>query len=403
MPVFAQKTFYVYNNGDKQGAVNQNGKIIIQAKYENIDIFDEYFICTLNDKVGVLNFNNKTVLPFDFDHIAYYKDEFIVCRDKKYGVINKKKANIIPSIYDHISACSDGYIAVKNKKYGFLDKNAKMRIDFLYDELGGDNIAYSGNRIVFKLDGKYGFLDENGRIVIPAKYRYAKSFKNGRAVVYTDKYAGTINVNGDFEIKPDKYTSIFDFPEFEGVYYAWGKRDKCLISLEGDTLVSGLNDDFLLCKNATIIVCKNNKYGLYSTNGKCIIPIEYDGIDNMGDNGLIPVLKNGKWGFINQNNEVVIDFKFIGRMCSFSEGVAVFYSDKFSTMGRFTSQKVGYINKNGEIVIPPKFDNASPFKKGRAEVEMGLDKLLINTKGEVVFKLSTDNQTIMEVEIGESN
>lgn len=397
LPSFAQKTFYVFKNANNHGVVNQNGKIVIPAKYQSIDIFDDCFICTLNDKMGVLNSNNKTIIPFDFDYIAY-KEEFLVKRDEKIGVISKKGGNVIPIIYDRLSICADGYIVSKNNKYGFLNKKNKMQIDFLYDDLGQNNIAYSDNRIVYKLNGKYGYLDQNGEVVIPAIYQNAHSFINGRAIVYTDKFAGTINVNGEFEIKPDKYNAIFDYSDIGG-YYVWGKQYNSLISFNGDTLITNINDDFLFSKNATIIVAKNQKYGLFTNYGKCIIPIEYDGIDYMGDNGLIPVLKNGKWGFVNKNNEIVIDYKFIGRMSYFSEGVAVFYSDKFSTMGRFTSQKAGYINQNGAIVIPPKFDDAGPFKNGRAEVEIGPDKLLINTKGEVVFKLSTGNQTITEVDI----
>ena len=397
MPSFTQKTFYVFKNDNNHGVINQNGKIVIPAKYESISIFDDYFICMLNDKMGVLNSNNKTIIPFDFDYIAY-KEEFLVKRDEKIGVMSKKGRNVIPIIYDRLSICSDGYIVSKNNKFGLLNKKNKVQIDFLYDDLGQDNIAYSDNRIVFKLNGKYGYLDQNGEVVIPAIYRKAHSFINGRAIVYTDKFAGTINVNGEFEIKPDKYKAIFVFSDFIGVYFVWGKQNKSLISFNGDILVGDINCDLLYSKNATIIVTKNQKYGLFTNYGKCIIPIEYDGIDHMGDNGLIPVLKNGKWGFVNNKNEIVIDYKFIGRMSYFSEGLAAFYSDKFSTMGRFTSQKAGYINQNGAIVIPPKFDDAGPFKNGRAEVEIGSDKLLINTKGEVVFKLSTGNQTIMEVD-----
>ncbi len=400
--MFAQKTYYTFNENNKVGVINQDGKQIIPAIYNDIVICEQNFICDLNGKTGVINNKHKNIIPFEFENIEY-KKVFLVEKNEKYGIIDKKgRVIIVPIIYDYISICSDGYIAAKDKKYGLLDNKGKVVIDFLYEDLGYDNVAYSENRIVFKQNNNYGYLDEKGKIVIPATFKRAQPFKNERAVIYTNEYAGTIDINGSFVIQPDKYEYIFDFSGYDGIYYAWGKKQgRCIISQTGDTIISGMSDDILSVKNGTIVIFKNHKYGLISSDGKVIIPVEYDGIAEMGDNGLIPVLKNGKWGFVNKNNEVVIDFKFVGHMETFSKGFAVFYADKFSSAGRYTSQKAGYVNDKGEIVIPLQFDSAGDFKNARAEVQIGTKKLLINTKGKIIFEFSDEERSTIQIQ--ESN
>ena len=388
LPFFVkgQENYYVFHENKKTGVINQDGKQIIPAKYDFIDICEDYFICEQNNKSGVIDYNNQTIVPFKYGEISFNK-HFIVSKNHKKGVVNSRNKFIIPLVYADIKICNDGnFIVVKNEKYGLLDSTGKVILDFKYEELGYDNIAYSENRIVFKENGKYGYLDEFANVVITPSYKRASAFKNGKAIV---NYSGIIDINGNCILEPDKFYHLFDC---DGIYYAWHKeqRNKCILSSEGEILFDGLVSDFLAIKNGTAVISQGKKYGLIDTTGKIIIPTIYDGISEMGDNGLIPVLKNGKWGFVNQNNETIIDFKFTGMMRPFSDGLAAFYSDKFSTQGRYTSQKAGYISTEGEIVIFPQFYEAGDFKNGRAIVKTQTERLLINTKGEIIYNFLKD-------------
>jgi len=74
--------------------------------------------------------------------------------------------------------------------------------------------VYGQELIKFQENGKYGFRDENGNIIIPAKYDNADDFYDGLAKVgsrSSDKY-GIIDKTGK-EITPLKYDVIGDFSE----------------------------------------------------------------------------------------------------------------------------------------------------------------------------------------------
>jgi hypothetical protein len=46
--------------------------------------------------------------------------------------------------------------------------------------------------------------------------------------------------------------------------------------------------------------------------------------------------------------------------------------------------KFGYVNKDNVCIIDLKFDEANPFKEGKARVKIGNSRHLINKSGQIV-------------------
>ena len=75
--------------------------------------------------------------------------------------------------YDHVDDCVCGLSLVgKSDKHGFVDKNGKLVVPLIYDEA----MTFSEGMAAVKQDGKWGYLDSTGKIVIPLKYADAMSF-----------------------------------------------------------------------------------------------------------------------------------------------------------------------------------------------------------------------------------
>ena len=82
--------------------------------------------------------------------------------------------------YDDIYCLSDGLAKVKRDgKYGFIDKTGKVVIPLNYDWAW----SFSEGLASVSQNGKYGFIDNTGKVVIPLKYDKADSFNNGVAGV----------------------------------------------------------------------------------------------------------------------------------------------------------------------------------------------------------------------------
>ncbi|TAL58675.1 MAG: WG repeat-containing protein, partial [Bacteroidetes bacterium] len=182
-------------------------------------------------------------------------------------------------------------------------------------------------------EGKYGYKDASGKMIIPYQYKSAGMFKEGLAYVAINsaetspqgipysKY-GFIDTKGNIVI-PMKYDNAADFSE----------------GLASVTL--------------------NKKTGFIDKNDKVIIPFEYSGFTTGFLNGLAPVIKDGKYGVIDKAGKTVIDFKY-EYIDLFYEGVAK--AEKIiSVAGLAGQKKCGYLDKTGKEVIPFEYEAAGSF------------------------------------------
>ena len=209
---------------------------------------------------------------------------------------------------------------------------------------GNDNGANGGNAMKETVvddvvlvpyrdeNGKYGFIDNSGNVVIPCKYDYAEGFSEGLALVRLDGKYGFIDKSGN-EVVPCKYDDVHSFSE-----------GLASVSLDG-------------------------KYGFIDKSGNVVIPCKYDNASIFSE-GLAPVELDGKYGFIDKSGNVVVPFKY-DWAGSFSEGRAHVYLDG----------KYGFIDKSGNVVVPCKYDDAGSFSEGRAHVYLDGREFIIDKYG----------------------
>jgi len=80
----------------------------------------------------------------------------------------------------------------KNGKYGFVDKQGKEVIPYKYEYVG----SFSEGLAKAKYNGKFGFIDEAGKVIIPFTHEYAVSFSEGLAIVHNNEKYGCIDKTG---------------------------------------------------------------------------------------------------------------------------------------------------------------------------------------------------------------
>ncbi len=164
----------------------------------------------------------------------------------------------------------------------------------------------------FESNGKVGFKDQSGRVVIPAKYERGIASEGVVSLMLNGKW-GVVDTKGNTVI-PFKYDFIDGF------------------------------------KEGLARVELNGKYGFIDTRGSTVIPLRYDNAYGFkGD--LAKVELDGKWGAIDINGKEIIPLKYdeIQRE-GFKNQVAVFINDR-----------MGIINRQGKEIIPAIYDDALWF------------------------------------------
>jgi hypothetical protein len=106
---------------------------------------------------------------------------------------NLLKAQIVP------------FYSATNNKYGYKDEQGKLIVEPKYD------LAYSLNEgmAAVRLNGKYGYVDQKGREIIPPKYDHTWKFIGGYAAVKLDDKYGFIDQSGK-EIIPLIYEEAYN-------------------------------------------------------------------------------------------------------------------------------------------------------------------------------------------------
>jgi hypothetical protein len=198
------------------------------------------------------------------------------------------------------------------------------------------------------VNGKFGYANEAGEMVIPARFdNLPYSFDgDGLARVMANGKWGWIDPEGK-EIIPLRFDGAWPFDSTGKAKVRLGK-----------------------------------KVGWIDRKGEMLIPARYDGAhDDLDAYGLIRVVVDGKWGWIDGAGNEVIPPRF--------EEIGWFrFNRQPGTDGRAAVKlngKTGWINRKGEMVIPPRFDRVSWFdEKGRAIVEVDGKVGIIDAQGKEI-------------------
>lgn len=199
----------------------------------------------------------------------------------------------------------------------------------------------SGRVVVVNKLGRYGFVDTEGKLVIPATLDEAWSFQEGLAVVKKDGKWGHIRPDGTFAVPP--------------IYHdAWGFSDG-LAKVE-----------------------RAKKFGFVNQLGVVVVPIKYDETYHWFDEERTAVSQNGKWGIIDTKGRLLTKLEFES-LTSPSEGLIL-----ASKLNSDNELVYGYLDRSGKVVIDFKYSYAQEFSGGTAIVRADDDPELINRYGETV-------------------
>ncbi len=207
------------------GIINTKGEEVLAVKYEAISAFSEddgLAFFKQDGEVGIVNTKGKIVLEAEFDDVfAPFKDgKAIVMDGTDYILINKKGEEIFE--FDDCRPvghyADNGLILVQeikktgDGKFGYLNEKGDVVIDYDYKAAG--NFADNDLAVVF--DGKeYGYINKSGKEVISPEYDGAVSFFND-GFTYVRKYDAE-KEEEKFIIINEKGKEIF---ECDGVRYS---------------------------------------------------------------------------------------------------------------------------------------------------------------------------------------
>ena len=214
--------------------VLENDKQIIPNDYQSIsfDNSNQIFIVQKGKKYGVINLKGEKVIEFNYDELQEAKSGiFIFKKNGKYGIIDVDNNEKVSAKYTNITyqEASDMYIAEKenfesdiiddtfnvklsgmllafNNEEGYIKIKNQENVsyyNFKFEEKHDTEIFANHTLFLRKQNGKYGFVDKDGNVVVDYQYDDATDQNDyGFAGVKKDGKWGSIDANGKIVQEP---------------------------------------------------------------------------------------------------------------------------------------------------------------------------------------------------------
>lgn len=346
-------------NGTKWGYINDRGQFMISPQYETASNFQEngLAIVQLQGKYGVLNLYGKYVVPPKYEWISSFIEQRAVVIDEEGFKVIDERGNLLTSkAYDFIATYQQGRAVAgitdekENERYGYLDLQGREIIPLKYRSASD----FHENKAVIQMENKtYALIGRRGEMLQSYPYAFVGALGDGLLAFQKEENGkvGFIDLQGNVIISP-RYTGV---QRFEGgraiVNIAEGYMDRYgLIDTRGGFILQPIYDDMLRLENQRIAIGKatypakpflGKKYAVADTNGRIFTGFLYDWIVPYEHH--VASATDGKYTFfINEGGQRVQNLPWV-------EGSGV-----LSFVGRLirvdVDYRTSYITRNGRLV-----------------------------------------------------
>lgn len=274
--------------GEAWGFIDATGKVVVAPKYEVILEFKDGFwrVMMENFRGGFVNDQGQEICPLRYSIVAPFAEGLSSVHlgdiaTGKWGYLDTTGREVIPPTYDEAYSFQDGLACVtKDKLSGYIDKTGKVVIPLQYQEAH----PFSHGVAPVKKDNRWQLIDHAGRTLalLDVKYSLVYSFAEGfaPAAVGTDQYGsggkwGYIDETGK-EVLPMKYLAADDF--HDGIARVMTREDPAhwdYIDKTGRALITNYGIGFGFSEGLAMVQV-NDKWGFIDRTGKLVIPTRYD-------------------------------------------------------------------------------------------------------------------------------
>ncbi|RAW00655.1 WG repeat-containing protein [Pseudochryseolinea flava] len=210
----------------------------------------------------------------------------------EYGLMNESFKIVLQPTYYAIYDFSEGLAAVERSGIGFINAQGKEVIkcgtSYMGAKLSTPKFKEGLARFMTH-DGKMGFMDKTGAVVIQATFHSVNDFQDGIAracLAEEDGSCGYINKKGEWVLQP------------EG-----GKmeNEKFVVNRQGSVFIGGYSDNLIAKRTYE----KGRAVGYVNLQNQWLIPATYWHAEEFKNGYALVVSMDGKDAIIDKNNTVM--------------------------------------------------------------------------------------------------
>ena len=272
--------------------IDRNGKTVIPPRYAGLDFASSSLITFklrqnrrwgLMDRAQRVRFEASSSIPIWFgkERVALVKS------GSRFGYINQNGKWIVRPTYENAYPFGNGHAFAKVKdKLGILNERGQWVVSPRYDYIVTDDYgspSFKNGLAVVSLNGTVRIIDTKGRELKASvnlnkqKYQIAGPYQNGRILVHKNGKFGFADGSGKMIISP-RYDLASDFSQYRAkvMIKSKGKERWHMINLQGRT-VGNTGYAYIgeIQSAATPFEDATGKWGYLGLNGKPFVPAMY--------------------------------------------------------------------------------------------------------------------------------
>lgn len=297
-----EKTFplayYTVFKNDKWGVINTRGQVVIEPSYDEMIVIPDntkpVFICMTDVDYENNTYNTKVINEKNTPIFTNY--------DKVEAITNVDSSNNLWYEESVLKVQKDG-------KYGLINMNGNLILPAEYDKI--EAVLGIKNVFVTVKDNKQGIVNNIGNTIIDNEYVEIKALtnktENGFIVKAEDGKYGVINYD-----KTKALDTIYD--DIKNIYgnnmYVVKEAGVWkIVNTDGEKFLENSFEDVKSINLENVIVKKDGKYGVLTINGETVIEPIYEEMTFAFTNTYI-AKKDGKYGMIDITNQEKLPFEY---------------------------------------------------------------------------------------------
>jgi hypothetical protein len=411
-----KKKYAVFHQGFKQGLIDREGNIAVEAHFKKITISDnETIMGQLPSVCQILTGDNQQINKIEADGLVNsYSKLYKIKRGNWFGLCDDQLTIVIPPQFEVLTEIGNNQFLAKKKNYGIIRKDNSVVLPFEFDSI----IVEKGlARVKEKTSTKNSWViyDTLGKRRSDNNYEWIGEKRDNYFSIKKRGYWGVLNLLGE-EVIHCVYDSILN--HVGEAFAVKLKNGYGIINSREDWLMAPQPIPIKILKENRIFMTKDNmnfikdfahniiyfSKNTFSFNPEYMIEnaaqggerkLDYDGrvitspspvkVEKVEtvfseSEGYRGIKKDGKFGFVDKRGNLRISNRYEA-IQPFKEGLAAIK----------LNNKWGYINMDERIIIQPLYEFVSQFEKGKALVKRNKKYGLINREGKSILPARYDS------------
>lgn len=320
---------------------------IINKRGQNLVNHHLHYAALLNENMSIVGQMYKpSVLDADRMHFGYFNHSknTIIGNIKSLSYYARREEDLSAWPWNKVGKFSEGlaFVGVLSKtfwqsseeyasldlrpiNYGYIDEMGQsITCGFCYDEAKD----FSGGLAAVKKDGKWGYINKKGEVVLPFVCKEVESFSSGLAAIHYEDGYGFINMDGKIIISTI-YLEVGKISENLVWAREKGSSKVGFLDLDENWVISPAYDYAGDFSEGLARVSTMGIYGFIDRSGVCMIDFLFQDAGSFSD-GLTWVKMNNKFGFIDKNGVIIIPIIYDTQPESFQNGLSLVTKDGIS-------------------------------------------------------------------------